>query len=83
MVNQVVADEDVLPAAQKLAAKLAQGPTQAYGQVKALLDSSFDHSLESQMEFEARAIAELVGSADGQEGLHAFLDKRKPQFHGR
>ena len=83
VVNQVVADEDALPAAQKLAAKLAQGPTQAYGQVKALLDSSFDHSRESQMEFEARAIAELVGSADGQEGLHAFLDKRKPQFHGR
>ena len=83
VVNQVVADGDVLVAAQKLAAKLAQGPTQAYGQVKALLDGSFDHSLESQMELEARAIAALVGSPDGQEGLHAFLDKRKPQFSGR
>lgn len=83
VVNQVVADEEVLDAAQQLAAKLAQGPTQAYGQVKALLDSSFDHSLESQMELEARAIAGLVGSPDGQEGLHAFLDKRKPQFSGR
>jgi len=83
VVNQVVADGEALPAAQKLAAKLAQGPTQAYGQVKALLDSSFDHSLESQMELEARAIAALVGSADGQEGLHAFLDKRKPQFSGQ
>ena len=83
VVNQVVADGEALPAAQKLAAKLAQGPTQAYGQVKALLDSSFDHSLESQMELEARAIAGLVGSPDGQEGLHAFLDKRKPQFSGQ
>ena len=83
VVNQVVADGEALPAAQKLAAKLAQGPTQAYGQVKALLDSSFDHSLESQMELEARAIAGLVGSSDGQEGLHAFLDKRKPQFSGQ
>ena len=82
VVNQVVADEELLDAAQQLAAKLAQGPTQAYGQV-ALLDSSFDHSLESQMELEARAIAGLVGSPDGQEGLHAFLDKRKPQFSGR
>jgi 2-(1,2-epoxy-1,2-dihydrophenyl)acetyl-CoA isomerase len=83
VVNQVVADGEALPAAQKLAAKLAQGPTQAYGQVKALLDSSFDHSLESQMELEARAIAGLVGNPDGQEGLHAFLDKRKPQFSGQ
>ena len=38
VVNQVVADADVLDAAHKLAQKLAQGPTQAYGQVKALLD---------------------------------------------
>ena len=83
VVNQVVADADVLDAAHKLAQKLAQGPTQAFGQVKALLDGSFDHSLESQMELEARAIAGLVGGPDGQEGLHAFLDKRKPQFSGR
>ena len=83
VVNQVVADDEVLPAAQKLAAKLASGPTRAYGQVKALLDGSFDQSLESQMELEARAIAGLVTTSDGQEGLHAFLEKRKPQFSGR
>ena len=38
---------------------------------------------EAHVELEARAIAGLVGSPDGQEGLHAFLDKRKPQFSGR
>ena len=83
VVNQVVSDEDVAPIAQKLATKLAAGPTQAYGRVKALLDCSFDHSLEAQMELEARAIAEMVGSKDGQEGMHAFLAKRKPQFTGQ
>ena len=35
------------------------------------------------MELEARAIAGLVGNPDGQEGLHAFLDKRKAQFSGQ
>lgn len=83
VVNQVVADDEVLPAAQKLAAKLASGHTRAHGEVKALLDGSFDQSLESQMELEARAIAGLVTTSDGQEGLHAFLEKRKPQFSGR
>ena len=83
VVNQVVSDEDVVPIAQKLATKLAAGPTQAYGCVKALLDCSFDHSLEAQMELEARAIAEMVGSKDGQEGMHAFLAKREPQFTGQ
>ena len=48
-----------------------------------LLDCSFDHSLEAQMELEARAIAEMVGSKDGQEGMHSFLAKRKPQFTGQ
>lgn len=83
VVNQVVADNEVLSAATKLAKKLANGPTQAFGQVKSLLDGSFDHSLETQMELEARAIADMIGSTDGQEGLHAFLNKRKPMFTGR
>ena len=82
VVNEVVEPDELLTAAQKLAAKIASGPTQAFGQVKALLDGSFDHSLETQMELEARAIAGLVNSPDGQEGLHAFLAKRKPEFKG-
>ena len=32
------------------------------------------------MEREARAIAEQVVSQDGQEGMSAFLEKRKPDF---
>ena len=82
VVNQVVADEDVLSAATKLATKLAKGPTQAFGEVKSLLDGSFDHSLETQMELEARGIAAMIDTPDGQEGLHAFLQKRKPDFKG-
>ena len=82
VVNQVVADDEVLSAATKLATKLANGPTQAFGQVKSLLDGSFDHSLETQMELEARGIAAMIDTADGQEGLHAFLHKRKPEFRG-
>lgn len=82
VVNKVVADEDVVTEAMALAKQLANGPTQAFGEVKSLLNSSFDQSLETQMELEARAIAKLIASADGQEGLDAFLNKRKPQFKG-
>ncbi len=83
VVNQVVADEEVLDTAMALAGKLAAGPTAAYGQVKALLNASFDHSLETQMELEARAIAHLITTADGQEGVSAFMNKRKPEFSGK
>jgi 2-(1,2-epoxy-1,2-dihydrophenyl)acetyl-CoA isomerase len=82
IVNEVVADGEALPAAMALAAKLASGPTRAYGAVKTLLNESFEHSLEAQMELEARSIADLVVSPDAQEGIRAFLEKRKPQFSG-
>jgi len=34
------------------------------------------------MELEARTIADLAMTHDGQEGINAFLSKRKPQFQG-
>ena len=82
IVNQVVADAEVVDAAMALAAKIAGGPTAAYGAVKTLLDQSFDNSLETQMEYEARSIAHLITTDDGKEGLDAFLNKRKPEFKG-
>ncbi len=63
-----------------LAQKLAKGPTDAFGVVKKLLICSFDNSLETQMELEGRAISERAGAANGQEGVRAFLEKRKPNF---
>ena len=82
VVNQVVPDDQLMDEARQLANKLANGPTQAFGQVKALLNTTFDNSLGTQMELEARAIADMVGTADGQEGLDAFFNKRKPDFKG-
>ncbi len=82
IVNQVVDDADVVSTALDLAKELAQGPTLAYGAVKTLLNGTFEQGLESQMELEARTIAELSLSGDGQEGMSAFLNKRKPEFKG-
>ena len=56
--------------------------TAAFGAVKTLLNETFEHGLETQMELEARAIADMSATADGQEGIRAFLDKRKPEFKG-
>ncbi len=82
IVNRVVADDAVLDEAMALAGQLAAGPTRALGAVKTLLNGTFEQTLESQMELEARAIAGLSVTADGQEGLHAFIEKRKPAFKG-
>ncbi len=82
VVNEVVPDTEVVPRASALARQLARGPTAAYGGVKYLLNGTFDQTMESQMELEARTIATLVAGPDGQEGIHAFLEKRKPSFKG-
>jgi 2-(1,2-epoxy-1,2-dihydrophenyl)acetyl-CoA isomerase len=44
---------------------------------------SFSTPLETQMEHESRAIAAMAQAADGQEGIAAFIAKRKPTFTGR
>jgi 2-(1,2-epoxy-1,2-dihydrophenyl)acetyl-CoA isomerase len=83
VVNQVVPADELMPAVSKLARTLAQGPTRTFGATKALLNGSFENGLETQMELEARAIAAMSITPDGQEGIHAFLEKRKPKFAGR
>ena len=82
LATRVVADADLLAEARAQAAALAQGPTLAYGRVKALLTSTFGAGLETQMEFESLAISGMAKTADGREGIAAFLDKRTPAFKG-
>lgn len=82
LVNEVVTPEKLQDRALLQARQLADGPTRAYGAVKQLLASSSDTSLETQMELEARAIAAMARSADGQEGIAAFVAKRAPDFCG-
>jgi 2-(1,2-epoxy-1,2-dihydrophenyl)acetyl-CoA isomerase len=82
LVNEVVAPEALLAAAHNQANRLAQGATDAYGSVKTLLLSGFSESLETQMALEALTIGKNAKGADGQEGISAFLHKRRPVFKG-
>ncbi len=83
LINKTTPDEQVLGEARELALQLAQGPTRSFGTVKRLLLASLGESLETQMESESRGIASAAASADGREGVAAFLEKRKPEFKGR
>ena len=83
IVNKVVTKDELSSETMKLAEKISRGPSLAYEKVKSLLDSSFNQSLETQMELETRAISEMVMTEDGQEGINAFLEKRSPIFKGK
>lgn len=83
LVNRLVAGPQLIDTVTELAERLAKGPTLAHGGVKKLLQMAPNDSLESQMERETRSIVELSTSADGLEGVRAFIEKRKPVFSGR
>jgi 2-(1,2-epoxy-1,2-dihydrophenyl)acetyl-CoA isomerase len=80
LITRVVDDAELASEAEKLAATLAAGATQAFGAARRLLLQSFESSLETQMERESRTIGEAARSAHGREGIAAFLGKRKPEF---
>jgi len=78
-VNEVLADEQLLPRALEVAEKLARGPGGAFGATKRLIAHSLG-ALESQMVLESETIARHAIGPEGREGVSAFLDKRKPHF---
>jgi 2-(1,2-epoxy-1,2-dihydrophenyl)acetyl-CoA isomerase len=82
LVTSVVPDGSVQEQAAALARRLAAGPTLALGATKRLLHQGWNESLETQMMEETQAISTMAGSADGQEGIRAFLEKRPPRFNG-
>ena len=65
-----------------LATKLANMPTKALGLTKRLLNQSLANNLEQQLALESDLQIEASSSNDYQEGVTAFVEKRKPEFKG-
>ncbi len=80
LVTRAVADEELAAETDALVAKLAAGPTAAYAAAKRLLDESWGATPVEQMARETASIAELAAGPTGQEGIGAFLEKRRPDF---
>ncbi len=83
LVSQVFPAEHFDRHAMETATKLAQGPTVAYGRVKALFDLAWDSSLDAQLDSETDAISDIGLTGDFQEGIKAFTQKRQPWFQGK
>ena len=83
LVTQVVADDDLQRHAMETAVRLAKGPTAAYARVKALFESSWENDLAAQLDAETQAFADICLTADFQEGIKAFTERRQPRFQGK
>ncbi len=83
LINWVVPSADLESETDKLATRLANGPTHVYGQAKQLLYRSIETDFEAQLQAEAVAFASCAGREDFKEGITAFIEKRKPNFTGK
>lgn len=76
-------DDEVLPEAHRLAARLAVGPTMAYAQIKRELAAGAVGSLADALALEDQAQRVCGVTADHRDATAAFVRKEKPVFHGR
>lgn len=83
LASLVVADAEVLDASRSLAAKLAGGPTVAYGAIRRAVAYSASHDFASSLEHEGSLMALTSKTEDHPEAVAAFVEKRSPRFVGR
>jgi len=82
IVYKVIASETLLEETVKLAEHLAKQPTRSFGLIKRAVNQSFTNNLDTHLEVEAQLQTEAGQTHDYQEGVNAFLEKRKPDFTG-
>ena len=82
LVTRVVPGEELEATVKELATRLATGPTAAHRANKWLLNRSFDINRATLAEEEAWLVDIMTTTADSQEGVASFLERRPPVWRG-
>lgn len=80
VVNRVVADGAALQEALYWANALASLSPNATTRIKSLVRDACNHTLDQHFKIEQHNFVESLHHRDGQEGISAFLEKRKPHY---
>ncbi len=83
LVSRVVPDAELLERTLALAGQIAGFSLPALMAIKAAVNRAWESPLTEGILFERHALYERFASADAHEGMHAFLDKRAPEFQHR
>ncbi len=80
LVSRIVPAQDLLPETLKLAAKIASLSPAAVRTAKLAVNAAFETTLAQGVTYERGVFLPLFGTMDQQEGMAAFIEKRKPVF---
>jgi 2-(1,2-epoxy-1,2-dihydrophenyl)acetyl-CoA isomerase len=80
LVTKVVSDDTVAEETMSMLQGLAKSALHSFAWSKRLLTESLNSTLETQLELERQGISDCARHPNGQEGLKAFIEKRKPIF---
>lgn len=80
LVTKVVPDDQILSEARAMLATLTKTALHSFAWSKRLMINSLNNTLETQLELERQGISDCGAHPEGQEGIRAFVEKRKPVF---
>ncbi len=83
MIYKVFSAETFMEEAEKIAETLSQMPTHGLALTKKALNASMQNNLEDQLALESKCQIEAAQTHDYNEGVNAFIEKRKPTFIGK
>ena len=83
LIYKCIAEEEFESAINQLATKLANMPTKGLGLTKRAFNASLNNTLAQQLAVEKELQTAAADTYDYQEGVQAFLEKRKPTFKGK
>jgi enoyl-CoA hydratase len=83
LINRVVPPQQLMAEAQRLSERIArQGPV-AVARAKVAINQAWQTGLDAGLAFELEAVTLTFGTEDQEEGMIAFLERRKPEFKGQ
>ena len=83
LVTEVLPQSELIEKATKLATKISRQAPLAIQNAKDSILLGYDKTLDAGLELEATLFSKVFTTEDKNEGVSAFIEKRKPDFKGQ